>query len=274
MSKARTLANLMSDNAELADGQISVAEVVGAAPLASPTFTGTATGAAFSGPLTGNVTGNVTGNITGDITGKLTGSEINVSAISTTISDTAVDVFVYDTSKDSDGGAWRHKTQHTSWYNETLSTSTRGSRKEFPAVAVIVAEVAKVTIYDGDDPDMPMWMVFNQPTDSTVNFMASSGKTVSVIRMLNGNLCIGFSDGGWGVSQISFISDSQRWLWSGSIYYQLTNSVSERNSYSNYAQLESFGILGGLISDIAMTVLPNTLTNYATELPVPVLLVS
>ena len=40
MSKARILANLISDNAELADGQISVAEVVGAAPLASPTFTG------------------------------------------------------------------------------------------------------------------------------------------------------------------------------------------------------------------------------------------
>jgi hypothetical protein len=41
MTKARILANLISDNAELADGQISVAEVVGAAPTASPTFTGT-----------------------------------------------------------------------------------------------------------------------------------------------------------------------------------------------------------------------------------------
>jgi len=40
MSKARTLANLISDNSELADGQISVAEVVGAAPTANPTFTG------------------------------------------------------------------------------------------------------------------------------------------------------------------------------------------------------------------------------------------
>jgi len=40
MTKARTLANLISDNAELADGQISVAEVVGAAPSANPTFTG------------------------------------------------------------------------------------------------------------------------------------------------------------------------------------------------------------------------------------------
>ena len=42
--------------------------------------------------------------------------------------------------KDSDGGAWRKRTQHTSWYNETLGTSTRGTRREFPAVAVIVAE--------------------------------------------------------------------------------------------------------------------------------------
>ena len=36
--------------------------------------------------------------------------------INETVNDTAVDVFVYDTSKDSDGGAWRHRTQHTSWY--------------------------------------------------------------------------------------------------------------------------------------------------------------
>ena len=33
--------------------------------------------------------------------------------------------------------------RHTSWYNETLNTATRGSRREFPAVAVIVAEPLK-----------------------------------------------------------------------------------------------------------------------------------
>ena len=30
-------------------------------------------------------------------------------------------IFVYDTSKDSDGGAWRKRTKHTSWYNEPPS---------------------------------------------------------------------------------------------------------------------------------------------------------
>ena len=86
---------------------------------------------------------------------------LDLGAYSKAISDTALAVFVYDTRKDSDGGAWRHRTQHTSWYNETLNTSTRGSRKEFPAVAVIVVDnTGQVIIYDGDDPDMPMWMLF------------------------------------------------------------------------------------------------------------------
>jgi len=74
---------------------------------------------------------------------------------------TAVDIFVYDTSLDSDGGAWRKRCQHTSWFNEPLNTATRGARREFPAVAVIVADVGKVMIYDADDPALPIWMVFN-----------------------------------------------------------------------------------------------------------------
>jgi ribosomal protein L31 len=41
MSKARTLADFISDGSEFADGTISVSEVSGAAPLASPSFTGT-----------------------------------------------------------------------------------------------------------------------------------------------------------------------------------------------------------------------------------------
>lgn len=38
-----------------------------------------------------------------------------------------VDVFMYDTGKDSDGGAWRKRCQHTSWYGEPLSSSWLGA---------------------------------------------------------------------------------------------------------------------------------------------------
>ena len=87
-----------------------------------------------------------------------------ISQINSEIADTAVDIFIYDTSKDSDGGAWRKRTTHTSWYNETLGTATRGTRREFPSVAVIVVTAAttrKLYIYDGDDPNLPMWMVID-----------------------------------------------------------------------------------------------------------------
>ena len=51
----------------------------------------------------------------------LTSVEIeNIAAIKTKTADTATDIFVYDTRKDSDGGAWRKRTQDTSWYNEGI----------------------------------------------------------------------------------------------------------------------------------------------------------
>lgn len=37
-------------------------------------------------------------------------------------------MFVYDTSKDSDGGAWTEKCQHTSWYNEALNGKWLGAQ--------------------------------------------------------------------------------------------------------------------------------------------------
>ena len=75
-----------------------------------------------------------------DFSGEVSTPSAKLKAIAESNTDTAVDVFVYDTRKDSDGGAWRKRTQNTSWYNEALNTSTRGARKEFPSVAVIVAE--------------------------------------------------------------------------------------------------------------------------------------
>ena len=49
--------------------------------------------------------------------------EVNLDALDATIADNAVDIFIYDTSKDSDGGKWRKRTKKTSWYNEELNTT-------------------------------------------------------------------------------------------------------------------------------------------------------
>ena len=199
----------------------------------------------------------------------------NLSQINSEIADTATDIFVYDTRKDSDGGDWRKRTQDKSWYNETLNTATRGSRKEFPAVAVIVAESNpnKVTIYDGDDPDLPMWMVFNASTNSNANFLAVAGQTLSSIFILNGDLCIGFpSANGWGISRINFLSDSQDWYWnSATIYKQVKNSIAERNEQNGYYNTTTgvAGLASARVNDITMTVLPNAPIDDATGLPIP-----
>jgi hypothetical protein len=53
-----------------------------------------------------------------------------VPEINQSTTGTAVDVFVYDTSKDSDGGAWRKRTQHTSWYNEDINGKWLGFHQD------------------------------------------------------------------------------------------------------------------------------------------------
>ena len=204
----------------------------------------------------------------------------NLSQINSEIADTAVDVFVYDTRKDSDGGAWRKRTQHTSWYNETLGTATRGTRREFPAVAVIVAESSRVTIYDGDDPDLPMWMVFTQATTGTsVATHLAFNAAIGSIFIVNGILCVGFDTGnGWGISVINFVSDSQQFRWTGGIYIlPSANNIVKRNVISSWVVYDTttanIGYGNAQVKDVAMTVLPNAPIDDATGLPIPTIVI-
>ena len=197
----------------------------------------------------------------------------NLSQINSEIADTALDIFIYDTSKDSDGGAWRHRTSHTSWYNEELNTATRGSRREFPAVAVIVVEPYKVTIYDGDDPDLPLWSSY--PNDNVFD-------TPRSVHMLNGVLVWGSKyDGNSDFAQnclcvANFITEIfKRWSYSGS--YSGTSPY--RNNIRNAITLTANNGYDGIYStfitispdilDVDMVVKPNAPIDPATGLPVP-----
>jgi hypothetical protein len=203
------------------------------------------------------------------VTGNTLAADYLLDAIDATIADTAVDVFVYDTSKDSDGGAWRKRTQHNSWYNETLNTSTRGSRREFPSVAVIVAESDTVTIYDGDDPLMPMWMVFN----SDNRYMVYAPCSLGSVTALNGILCYGDPGSAAGAYTVNFISElSNRYGTAGKDTF--TKQISGRNSVGWNNAFSSPGIVNWYVNDVSMTVLPNAPIDSATGLPVPTIAVA
>ena len=227
-----------------------------------------------------------------DVHGQTTTTGLDLKAIAETKSVTASDVFVYDTSKDSDGGAWRHRTQGTSWYNEDLNTSTRGATKKFPAVAVIVLTGSKtgsnpenkVTIYDADDPSMPMWMEFAQ-VPSTADMLGRRG--VSSIAMKDGLLCVTANDtdnsGGFTpFIRINFISDVVKHT-NHVGTHTFPNVIADRASATyimssttdpTYWKSTEGAIVDPTQNDVAVTVLPNAPIDPDTGLPVPTIAVA
>jgi hypothetical protein len=73
----------------------------------------------------------------------------DLSAIDRTVfAATIVDAFLYDTEKDSDGGAWRKRCAHTSWENETLSGNWLGSAANEAAARAISGATTGSYYYD------------------------------------------------------------------------------------------------------------------------------
>ena len=204
----------------------------------------------------------------------------SISAIDAVLHSDAVDVFIYDTSKDSDGGAWRKRTQHTSWYNEKLNTHIRGNRKEFPAVAILVAETTQLTIYDADDPNLPMWMIFKRGTGNWPNvtsvFISSSGSsnTITCMSMLNGTLFVGTKDNTSSnpySTKVNFLEEVFRNY--GSADYVFGNTISERNITIKGNIQYSASLGNKFVHAVDMKVMPNATVSTATGLPIPTILV-
>ena len=203
----------------------------------------------------------------------------NLSQINSEIADTATDIFIYDTSKDSDGGAWRKRTSHTSWYNETLGTATRGTRKEFPAVAVIISTTAKVTIYDGDDPNLPMWMVFNAGQGGLADRVLLQYPSYEGFptAALNGVLVLGQRTSGdnWGNPIVNFISEyiirADPHSSEGGVF---NGGVAQRNDTVGYNFPGRLVITNSRIYDVAMTVQSNAPIDPGSGLPTPTIAIA
>lgn len=164
---------------------------------------------------------------------------------------TAADVLavhVYDTTQDSDGGAWRLKCAHTSWAQEAPS-ATRGARREFPPVALIVARQTSLTIYDALDLDAStgaprVWMVFNCSGAWSAGNMLQTGPITSVF-MLERRLCVTLSN---NLHIIDFADDS---CYVFNIYPtyggRYLGGVAARNSARGYEFQGSSGSLPTLV---------------------------
>ena len=201
--------------------------------------------------------------------------EIDIEKIKSQVSDkggySANDIFVYDTRKDSDGGAWRHRTQHTSWYNEGPSQG-RGARKEFPVVAVLVTYNNGLRIHDGDDPNLPMWMeAWQYVNDSggSTNWWGGSGTANKVVAM-NGMIVMGVS---LGTRNLHFINDRMSLSYSPATgdYTQRGGVANRNDSYGSWDRSDQYytSLRNHTTNDVAITVLPNSMIDVSTGLPNP-----
>ena len=209
----------------------------------------------------------------------------NIAEIRAKLNITPIDynhygIFVYDTSMDSDGGAWRHRTSHTSWYNEAPS-EYRGHRKEFPSIAVIVSDTDEVSIYDGDDPNLPLWMTFKAFSGGGgigLNYVLQYSGASYRVAMLNGILVLGQGSAGdnWGNPIVNFISEeiiradphtTEGGRWAG--------NIASRNGYNGAAaegyidKGSGFIIADSRIRGVAMRVYNNAVVDHKTGLPIP-----
>ena len=186
------------------------------------------------------------------------------------------EIFVYDTSQDSDGGAWRKRCQQTGWYNEELNTSDRGSRKDFPSIAVIIVTESLVTILDGDSQNLDMWMMFHVRSSWNSALLVGVG-LLTCCHAKNGTMLIGQGGNAQGVISINFISDSSLCISSGySFGGRDALSIAERNTsghtFNSGSQNHGYQVWGSnSFNALKLAVSSNASINPDDGMPYPII---
>jgi len=137
-----------------------------------------------------------------------------------------------------------------------------------------VAESNKVTIYDGDDPSLPMWMVFEAQENSngSQDLLNRLDQPVSALAAFNGSLAFGArSDIGvtGGLRLVRLLADDAFMFHPSdnvSSTGQYRGAISDRNGAKGFAggHAASGPIISEQTNDVAMTVLPDAPIDPAT----------
>lgn len=151
----------------------------------------------------------------------------------------------------------------------TVTEVFRGITREFPAVAGIVAESARVVIYDLNNGGA-MFMVFKGVASSTSLLGYDVGThPVTCVAAMNGAIAVGGNAS--AVVVVSFASDSAVFRSIGNSG-RLPQNVAARNTGGSSAA-DLTNIVNSTVNDVAITVLDNAPIDPQTGLPVPTIFV-
>lgn len=190
-----------------------------------------------------------------------------------------VAVHRYDTRKDSDGGKWTRGriARQSTWYNEALFTSTRGSRREFPVVALIVVTQTMAVIYDAYDLDIngspKMWMVFSH-TNGALAF-AHPTWSYGGVAARNGLICFANNGtGGIGLFSLDFLRDAAYRTHTGGKVWRCALGNRNTSVGSETAISTSITLAGGVVYGVDMRVFPGAPIDPVSRLPIPTVAVA
>ena len=189
-----------------------------------------------------------------------------------------VDVFLYDTSKDSDGGAWRQRCRHTSWENEELVPGKwLGTLANFTEAWVVKGGVSGdyfqsaggqfyqlttsgaggVEIYRGNTREFPALAAIVAEAGRVVIYdatkpdlpmwmvfvgIANAGMVranISSVVAINGQMFVGCA-GNQSLTEIRFVADDGFLYWTAANYAgPYAGNVAERNRGNSFVQPSS-----------------------------------
>jgi hypothetical protein len=175
------------------------------------------------------------------------------------------DIFVYDTTRDSDAGYWTEpsQTQQLSWYNETkddgpgdvcvVASDDRCGSSAFPKKAIIAATNDAVYIFDANT--FRMWMKFTQA--GTFALGADTNNNPSSVFALNGVVYIGTNGASaTGLYAFDFTRD-RAFNYDATDRAQSDKDLANRNTTNAYATdtRTAMAIRSAVVNDVHGTVM-------------------
>ena len=199
------------------------------------------------------------------IAANFTTSQVDADGNALVGSNTIKDVFYYDTTRDSDGGAWRNNAsaQTKSWYTEAFGT-TRGKKKEFPEKAYIVATSTTVDIIDA--VENKLWMRFSKGATTTQQMIGQTTNSVpSSVFALNGEIFVGCNGTVGELFAIKFITDTAK-KYNATDDYDSNVNIANRNTTVTWASGTATPIVNTIVNDVHAAVISGkTYVAVATD---------
>ncbi len=169
------------------------------------------------------------------------------------------DVFIYDTTRDTDGGRWTEavSSRALSWYGETkdhderncvVATDDRCGRNDFPKKAILITTADALYIFDMNDNTM--WMKFSQGTSFSLGVDLNNNP--SSVFAMNGVIYVGTNgSASTGLYAFDFINDRLH-RYNSTNRVQSDQLISGRNTTNAYASsaITTMAIADNFVNDV------------------------